>query len=256
MPVRPLRVHTAGMKIESSLLAAAFLALACPARAHFQIAPAWRSGSEPATPGHSVASDGGGGLTSAPQGQSIGIIAPMAADSDGAQGGHNDSATHSEKTSLMVGGQALDASQVCYVVLPLQEGWKCSQELKQVQLGDLVKLTANGKTVWGIAGDKGPADSSKFGEASLACIKQLGQDPKGGNSGFEGQVLYEFYPGSGGGVQPKSNQEVLARLSSMDGQAGQEQGGVQQASGNAKPFSQCSGGETREARRDTSTKGA
>ena len=244
------------------LLAAAALLAAGPASASSQwnINPSWRSGSEPATPtGHAVVDDGGArGGVGAPQGQGIGIMAPMAADSDGAKGGHNDSSTHSEKTSLMVGGQALDASAVCYVVLPLQEDWKCFSELQQVKLGDLVKISANGKTVWGIAGDKGPADSSKFGEASLACIKQLGQDPKGGNTGLDGQALYEFVPGSGGNAPPSSNEEVKSRLASLSGPQGGDPGAkVQQASGNAKPFSQCSGGsQTREARRDTGTKGA
>ncbi len=230
--------------------------LAAPARAGFPVFHPGNQGTS--TQGHSVVDDGSGRMgAGAPQGPGIGIMAPMAADSDGAQGGHADSATHSEKTSLMVGGKALDANSICYVVLPLQEGWKCYSELQQVQLGDLVKISANGKTIWGIAGDKGPGDRNKFGEASLACIKQLGQDPKGGNSGLEGQALYEFFPGSGGGSQPGSNEQIQARLASLSG-GGQTQGAqVQQASGNAKPFSQCSdGGETKEARRETKTKSA
>jgi len=240
------------------LAAAAAVLAAAPCRAAFSVGAAYRSGDAPDVPGHAVVDDGSlrGGV-GAPSGPAIGILAPMAADSDGAQSGHADSATHSDKTSLMPGGQALDAGTICYVVLPLKEGWKCAEELKSVQLGDLVKISFQGKVIWGIAGDKGPADSSKFGEASLACIKQLGQDPKGGNTGLEGQALYEFYPGSGGQAPPSSNEQIKERLASLSGgQGGGPSGLVQQASANAKPFSQCSGGETREARRDPSTKGA
>lgn len=134
-------------------------------------------------------------------GNVIRIEGPMAADSDGAPADTvGDSSTHQSQTSLTLkDGSPVNANEVNYVVLPLKEGWKHYEELKDVKLGDFCKVTYNGKTQVAIAADKGPGDPGKFGEGSLALLRSLGVQTNG-NTGIDSGVVYEFYPGSGSGA--------------------------------------------------------
>lgn len=152
----------------------------------------------------------------------IKIMAPMAADSDGAPANTiGDTGTHQNETSLMLGnGKPLNSNNICFVVLPLKAGWKNHEVLKDVKLGDFAKVTYKGKTLMAIAGDKGPGNRKMFGEGSLACLRAFGLKTNGNIGISEPEVLYEFFPGSGNGGKFTDETDVLAQMQRMSAQDG------------------------------------
>jgi len=97
-------------------------------------------------------------------------------------------------TSYTYKGQPIDALKANYVVLPGNLNAKTGNKY---QLGDIVAVSYNGKTAYGIYADNGP--SGKAGEGSVHLSQQLGFNPYCGTKickGISSGVSYTVFPNS------------------------------------------------------------
>lgn len=118
----------------------------------------------------------------------------MSIDSDGAPNITRDQDPwHQKETSMRWGGRSVDAASIPYIVMPL------GQLPAGVRLGDLVRVTHNGRTAYAIVADRGGHDTAKrqHGEGSMALASMLGIDANPRSGGTSQGVTYEVLPGSG-----------------------------------------------------------
>ena len=125
---------------------------------------------------------------------------------------------HQEQTALTTGRRRpLDPDVVPYFVLPRGFGG--------ARLGDLALVSYRGRSVWAVAGDRGPCEGCQigrrghrrryaFGEGSVALARALGvpgaEDGDGG--GAADGVTYLVFPGSGPGRPFESQESLLAHI--------------------------------------------
>jgi hypothetical protein len=93
-------------------------------------------------------------------------------------------------------GDYVNARTIPYFVLPVN--WTDVTKVK-VQLGDLAKITYNGRHVYAILADRGPTEL--MGELSIAAVEALGESPWNSDktriiSGIPHGVSYEIIPNS------------------------------------------------------------
>jgi hypothetical protein len=112
-------------------------------------------------------------------------------DTDGARGASD--RTHQSTTSLRLNGRSVDASVTPYVALPPSVA-----KAAGLQLGDLVKVTLNGKSSFAIFADSSDDRSGrKLGEGSPALHAAIGHPLRSLNDGLDSGVSFEAYLGSG-----------------------------------------------------------
>ncbi len=111
---------------------------------------------------------------------------------------------HQDDTAYhYAGGAPLDATTTPYIVLPL--------DFHGAQMGDLALVEYNGRKVWAVCGDRGPA--GQFGEASPAVAEALGINPDGRSGGVSRGVTYTVFPGSHG-ARPRDETQLAAFIDS------------------------------------------
>jgi hypothetical protein len=130
--------------------------------------------------------------------KSVTYSAGMQVDTDGSATFPGDDRFHQSQTSLSVGGTYANSGKVPYVAVP-----PAVAKAAGLKLGDLVKVTREGKTQWAIFADSNDNDPTrKVGEASVAVHQALrGKLGSAGfkniHSGVDSGVTYEIFPGSG-----------------------------------------------------------
>jgi len=118
----------------------------------------------------------------------------MDADCDGAPSCPKIDPSGQTTTSYTYKGKAIDGLKANYVVLPKDLNGKVGNKYK---LGDVVAVSYNGKTAYGIYADNGP--TGKAGEGSVHLAQQLGFDPYCGTKvckGIPSGVSYVVFPNS------------------------------------------------------------
>jgi hypothetical protein len=90
-------------------------------------------------------------------------------------------------------GQALNAAQLPYVVIPLPSS-RWNYQDAGLQGGDVLAVIYNGHVEYAVFGDEGPDDS--IGEASYATAQSLGIDPDPSTGGTSGPVTYIVFKNS------------------------------------------------------------
>jgi len=118
----------------------------------------------------------------------------MDTDCDGAPSCPQIDPSGQTSTSYSYQGKPIDALKANYVVLPRDLNGKVGNKY---QLGDIVAVSYNGKTAYGIYADNGPA--GKGGEGSVHLTQQLGFNPYCGTKickGISSGVNYVVFPGS------------------------------------------------------------
>ncbi|HGN0599481.1 TPA: glycoside hydrolase family 75 protein [Pseudomonas aeruginosa] len=130
------------------------------------------------------------------------IIADASTDADGAPDAKKIDRTGSEKTSLSKSngwqgaGDYVNAREIPYFVLP--KNWEKITGIS-CKLGDLAKISYQGKFIFAIYADVGPEES--IGEASISAVEALDFNPWNKDntkiiSGIPYGVSYEIAPGS------------------------------------------------------------
>jgi len=118
----------------------------------------------------------------------------MDTDCDGAPSCPSIDKSGQKTTSYTYKGQPIDALKANYVVLPRDLNAKVGGGYK---LGDIVAVSYNGKTAYGIYADNGPA--GKAGEGSVHLTQELGFNPYCGTKickGIGSGVSYVVFPNS------------------------------------------------------------
>jgi hypothetical protein len=92
-------------------------------------------------------------------------------------------------TNRHLGGKALDATKVRYIVVPPS----IISAVKPIVLGCQAHVSFKGNTVDAVVGDVGP--SQKIGEISVKCAKDLGIPHSRTTGGVSGGVHYEIITG-------------------------------------------------------------
>ncbi len=119
-------------------------------------------------------------------------LANMTIDCDGSGGNPDNDPYFQDDTSLHHNGEALNAYEVPFIVVPpmIRNG------VEPVVMGcqAMVLNTKNGLSTAAVVGDQGP--SSKIGEASCECAQRVGLDGDPNSGGCdENCILYEIFPG-------------------------------------------------------------
>jgi hypothetical protein len=111
-------------------------------------------------------------------------------------------------------GQPLDAQTLPYVVLPLPSGvW--SYITADVHPGALAAVLYQGKLVFGVFGDEGPAAS--IGGASYAMAQRLGIPSSPTKGGAPSGLTYIVFTGASGVVAPLEDPQAAATLGAVLG---------------------------------------
>jgi len=133
------------------------------------------------------------GFSKTPKGALV-FNGKMDTDCDGAPSCPKIDPSGQTSTSYSYMGKPIDALKANYVVLPRDLNSKVGGNYK---LGDIVAVSYNGKTAYGIYADNGPA--GKAGEGSVHLTQQLGFDPYCGTKickGIGSGVSYAVFPNS------------------------------------------------------------
>jgi hypothetical protein len=142
--------------------------------------------------------------------------ADMDVDCDGKQTTqcniNTDPAYQNQTSATDSQGNALDAANLPYVVIPLPSS-KFSYKTAGFKLGDVVAVIYNGKLEYGVFGDEGPSDI--IGEASYAMASSLGIDPDPSTGGTDSGVTYIAFPGSAAVVSPIEDHQKAVMLGEM-----------------------------------------
>jgi hypothetical protein len=103
--------------------------------------------------------------------------------------------TYQPETSCQSSGKPLDASYLPYIVLPKDSNGLALNNLG-LRCGSIAAVIYNGKIVYGVLGDRGPA--GVIGEASYAMAQKLGiyADPNTGGAPYG--VTYIVFTGNSG----------------------------------------------------------
>jgi hypothetical protein len=147
----------------------------------------------------------------------------MAIDTDGAPNvTKKQDRNHRKDTSMTWDGQYVDASTIPYMVMPLG-GLPAG-----VQLGDIARVSYNGRVVYAIIADRGGRDTKKsmHGEGSIRLAQLLGINADPNTGGAPSGVTYEIVPGSGrrfgiyNGGPAFTNEQIQAfGMNAFDGSA-------------------------------------
>jgi hypothetical protein len=138
----------------------------------------------------------------------------MDTDCDGAKSCPKIDPSGQTSTSYTYKGQPIDALKANYVVLP---GDLAAKTGHKYQLGDVVAVSYNGKTAYGIYADNGPA--GKAGEGSVHLTQELGFNPYCGSKickGIDSGVSYVVFPNSKNSyTNPYDNASISAAGSNL-----------------------------------------
>jgi glycosyl hydrolase group 75 (putative chitosanase) len=110
------------------------------------------------------------------------------------------------RTSLKWNGRSADANQIPYVVLSPSAARSIG-----ANLGDLVRVRANGRTVYAIYADSGP----RVGEASMRTARALGINDSPIGGGKSGGVEYTVLPGSGARIRSMARPPTYDEIQAM-----------------------------------------
>ena len=106
-------------------------------------------------------------------------------------------------------GQALIASQLPYIVVPLPST-RWSYQTAGIRPGALAIVLYNGQLSYGVFGDEGP--TGIIGEASYAMAQSLGIDPNPSTGGIGSGVTYIVFTGQAAVVSPIESHATAVTL--------------------------------------------
>jgi hypothetical protein len=144
--------------------------------------------------------------------------ADMDVDCDGGQGAacKADPYYQPETSTVDSMGNPLDASTLPFVVLPLPSNG-FDYKAHGLKLGSVAAAIYQGKILYGIIGDMGPA--GVIGEASYAMAKKLGINPSPISGGVDSGVTYVAFTGLSAVVTKKENAAEAAQIGKARAQA-------------------------------------
>jgi hypothetical protein len=137
--------------------------------------------------------------------------ADMDVDCDGGQGAacKADPYYQAETSTVDSMGNPLDASTLPFIVLPLPSNG-FDYKAQGLKLGSVAAVIYQGKILYGILGDMGPA--GVIGEASYAMAKKLGINPSPISGGVDSGVTYVAFTGASAVVTKKENAVEAAQI--------------------------------------------
>jgi len=155
-----------------------------------------------------------GGTKSVPLCQLSGAIwwtADLDVDCDGGKAAActSDPYYQSETAAVDSLGNALDASTLPYVVVPLPSNG-FDYKVAGLKLGSVVGVIYQGKIMYGIIGDLGP--TGVIGEASYAMAQKLGINPSPISGGVDSGVTYVAFTGTSAIVTKKEDAVQAAQI--------------------------------------------
>jgi hypothetical protein len=137
--------------------------------------------------------------------------ADMDIDCDGGKGTacKSDPYYQADTAAVDSSGNALDASTLPYVVVPLPSNG-FDYKAAGLKLGSVVGVIYQGKIMYGIIGDLGP--TGVIGEASYAMASKLGINPSPISGGVDSGVTYVAFTGSSAVVTKKEDAAQAAQI--------------------------------------------
>ncbi|HRI70774.1 MAG TPA: glycoside hydrolase family 75 protein [Polyangium sp.] len=157
-----------------------------------------------------------GGTKSVPLCQLNGAIwwtADLDVDCDGGRAAActSDPYYQAETAAVDSSGNALDASTLPYVVVPLPSNG-FDYKAAGLKLGSVVGVIYQNKVMYGIIGDLGP--TGVIGEASYAMAQKLGINPSPISGGVDSGVTYVAFTGTSAMVTKKEDAAQAAQIGS------------------------------------------